>query len=52
MRIGFNGRFFMDALSSFGNEDVTLELTNNISSAVMKHGSLAAMVLPVRLYAL
>ena len=53
LEIGFNGRFLAEALRVIPGEEVTLELTNGLSSIVMTPAEdkydFAYMVLPVRI---
>ena len=55
LEIGFNVRYLLDALRVIPTEEVTLELTNNLSPIIMtpvddKH-DFAYMILPVRIKA-
>lgn len=55
LEIGFNCRFFLEALKAVPTEEVTLELNHGLSPIVLTpcdgNGSYAYMILPVRLKA-
>ena len=52
LEVGFNGRFFIDALQIMESETITLELSDSVSPAVLsgeKDPGFLALIMPMKL---